>query len=167
MNGDHAAAAMAFADILLPGDDSFPSASASGSAPLLVARLAAAEDGTLLPRLNAALGLGSLASLSAEARRTVVAGIEANEPKLFDAVRKIVFLTYYEQPAVIAAIRGLGIPYNTAPLPDGYPPESFDSAIDAPSHGRGRWTPTHEVARVDLSGLDHLKGGGASASQTE
>jgi hypothetical protein len=157
MNGDHGVAAMAFADVLLPGDGLFPSASASGSEPLLMARLAAAEDGTLLPRLNAALGVGSFASLSAEARRAVAAGIEANEPKLFDAVRKIVFFTYYEQPAVIAAIRGLGIPYNTSPLPDGYPPASFDPAVDSPSHGRGRWTATHAVVRVDLSGLDHLK----------
>ena len=160
MDGDYAAA-MALADMLLPGDDSFPSASASGSEPLLVARLCAAEDGTLLRRLNAALGPGSFASLSADARRTVVAGVEANKPKLFDAVRKIVFLTYYEQPAVIAAIRALGIPYNTSPLPDGYPAESFEPEVDTPRHSRGHWTPTHEVARVDLSALDHLKSDGA------
>jgi hypothetical protein len=78
VSADHAAAAVALADTLLPGDGSFPSASASGAAPSLLARLSGAEGETLLPRLAAALGPGSFASLPADARHAVVGGIEAN-----------------------------------------------------------------------------------------
>jgi hypothetical protein len=54
---------------------------------------------------------------------------------------------------VIAAIRALGFHYNDTPLPAGYPDEPFESVRDAPSHMRGRWVPTDEVQRIDLSRL--------------
>ena len=80
--------------------------------------------------------------------------LEAVEPALFAVLRREIYLAYYEQPEVIAAIRGLGHPYNDAPLPDGYPAAPFDPAQDAPRHGRGRWVDTDEVRPADLSGLD-------------
>jgi hypothetical protein len=36
----------------------------------------------------------------------------------------------------------------------GYPVRRFDLARDTPRHGRGRYTKTADVRRVDISGLD-------------
>jgi len=130
---------MHLAEVLLPGGDGFPSASETGMSELLSSRLASVAQ-----RLQAAITAagGPLGPLSPEQRHAVVARIEADEPLLFDELRKIVYLTYYEQEKVVAAIRALDLPYNAAPLPEGYAPEAFDATIDAPKHGRGRWKPT-------------------------
>jgi hypothetical protein len=130
-----------FAEVLLPGDEAFPSATASGMAELLLARLRGHGDDTLPDRLLRAITTAG----GPPSRHDVVARIEAAEPTLFDEIRKIVYLTYYEQDKVVAAIRTLGMPYNWAPLPEGYAPATFDPAIDAPKHGRGHWTPTEQV----------------------
>ena len=135
-----------FLNTLLPGDDLFPTATASGMLALARARMAADLQAPLTAAL-AAHGWGGRPA------GDVVAGVEAAEPALFDAVRKLAYLTYYEQPAVIAAIRGLGFTYNDAPLPDGYPAERFNPATDTPSHGRGRWIAADAVVRVDLGAL--------------
>ncbi len=127
-----------FLDTLLPGDDLFPSATASGMLTVTRTRLA-----------------GLIESVAAHGGS--VAALEAAEPALFDAVRKIAYLTYYEQPTVIAAIRALGFTYNDTPLPEGYPAERFDPATDLPRHGRGHWIATDEVTRVDLSVLTETK----------
>ena len=147
-----------FLDTLLPGDDLFPAATASGMLEATLERLR--RSGDLHERLIAALaGHGwSNPLLPADARRAIVATLEAGEPGLFADVRKIAYLTYYEQASVIAAIRTLGFAYNTTPLPDGYPVEVFDGDTDVPRHGRGRWIATDGVARVDLSILPHLTG---------
>jgi hypothetical protein len=126
---------MQFAEVLLPGGEGFPSATASGMAELLLIRLSG--NATLLDRLQAAI-----TAAGAPLTPLSVARIEASEPELFDEVRKAVYLTYYEQEKVVAAIRALDIPYNAAPLPEGYAPEAFDPAIDVPKHRRGRWKPT-------------------------
>lgn len=144
---DEAEALMRLADVLLPGDGRFPPASATAMAPLFAARLHAAGPGTAA-RVLAAVAPPTEAS---------VARLEAAEPALFDTLRRIAFVTYYEQPAVIAAIRALGMPYNDAPLPAGYAPEPFDPATDAPRHQRGHWLQTGEVRPVDLSPLPHLR----------
>ena len=136
-------------DTLLPGGHGFPAAGATGMAGLLAARLHA-TDPALMGRL--AEGLGALPD-GAEGWQDAVARLEASEPKLFDEVRKYAYLTYYEQPGVIAAIRALGIRYNDAPLPEGYPAEPFDTATDAPRHARGRWIATEQVQPVDVSRL--------------
>jgi len=140
---------MRFADLMLPGDGLFPAASASGMAGLLLARLAAEKD-AVLGRLVAAIGDGAPS-------RETVARIERDDPKLFEKARTIVYVTYYEQEPVVAAIRVLGMPYNGTPLPEGYAPEPFDAATDAPRHRRGRWIPTDQVVPVDLDGLEHLR----------
>ncbi|MGI8772725.1 MAG: hypothetical protein ACR2JE_14975 [Acidobacteriaceae bacterium] len=149
-------AMMDFVEVLLPGDELFPSARDAGFALELMARL---EAGGLLGRLEqvvAAVG-ESFGDFDAEARRAVVARVEAEQPALFADVLKIVYLTYYEQPAVIAAIRAMGLTYNTTPLPDGYPIEPFDPARDAPQHHRGRWIQTGDVDRVELSALEYVR----------
>lgn len=151
---------MDFADVLLPGDDLFPSARGSGMALLLMARL---EQEGLLERLESAVRAagGPLGALGVEERSAVAARVEAEQAKLFEDVLKAVYLTYYEQPAVIEAIRAIGFAYNVTPLPEGYPVEPFDADRDTPRHGRGRWIRVEDVVRVDLSGLDFL--GGAAA----
>jgi len=139
-------------DTLLPGGHGFPAAGVTGMAGLLAARLHAA-DPALLGRLHAGLRVQDALPDGAEDWHDAVARLEADEPKLFDEVRKYAYLTYYEQPGVIAAIRALGLRYNDAPLPEGYPAEPFDAGTDAPRHARGRWIATEQVQPVDVSRL--------------
>jgi len=96
---------------------------------------------------------GGRVKLDESGWRDAASRLELLEPKMFDEIRKYTYLTYYEQPLVIAAIRALGLPYNDAPLPAGYPNEPFEHARDAPRYARGRWVPTDAVQRVDLSQL--------------
>lgn len=148
----------ALADVMIPGDGLFPSASAAGAHALLAGRLRELGGAELVERVVQALGAagGPLAPLAAEARLAVVARFERAEPELFGQARMALYLGYYEQPDVIAAVRALGFDYNDAPLPRGYPLEPFDPAIDAPRHRRGGYVATEAVRRVDLSGLDFL-----------
>lgn len=139
-------------DTLLPGGYGFPAASATGMAGLLAARLHAA-DPTLLGCLAAGLCVQGALPNGPEGWRDATAQLEASEPKLFDELRKYAYLTYYEQPGAVAAIRALGFRYNDAPLPEGYPAEPFDAVSDAPRHTRGRWIATEQVQRVDASRL--------------
>ncbi len=139
-------------DTLLPGGHGFPAASNTGMAGLLAARLHVA-DPALLGRLAAGLRPQGALPDGVEGWHDAVARLEASEPKLFDEVRKYAYLTYYEQPGVIAAIRALGLRYNDAPLPEGYPAEPFDATTDAPRHARGRWIATDQVQSVDASRL--------------
>lgn len=139
-------------DALLPGGNGFPAASGTGMAGPLAARLQAA-DPTLLGRLANGLRTQGALPDSAGDWHDATARLEADEPKLFDEVRKYAYLTYYEQPVIIAAIRALGLRYNDAPLPDGYPTEPFNLATDAPRHTRGRWIATEQVRSVDVSGI--------------
>lgn len=139
-------------DALLPGGNGFPAASATGMTGLLVARLLAA-DATLLDRVAECLHAQGALPDGTERWHDAAARLEADEPKLFEELRKYAYLTYYEQPGTIAAIRALGLRYNDAPLPDGYPAERFDPSTDAPRHTRGRWIATGQIQRVDLSRL--------------
>ena len=139
-------------DALLPGGNGFPAASATGMTGLLAARLLAA-DSSLLGRIAESLRTQGALPDSTERWHDAAARLEADEPKLFEELRKYAYLTYYEQPATIEAIRALGFRYNDAPLPDGYPAERFDASTDAPRHRRGRWVATEQIQRVDLSRL--------------
>jgi hypothetical protein len=139
--------------VLLPGDALFPSAAAVGVQAKLAERLVDSEGERALEAvLEAAEGLAAAAP--GEAQRAVVQAFESDRPALFASVRNICFIAYYESPFVQEAIRSLGFAYNAAPLPKGYGIRRFDMAKDRPTHGRGRYVPTEEVARVDLSGLD-------------
>ncbi len=138
---------------LLPGGSGFPSANATGMSDLLAVRLRAANPKLLEQLCDALSARGALPEAAVDWREAI-ARLEAVEPELFDEVRKYAYLTYYEQPETIAAIRALGFRYNDAPLPEGYSAEHSEAAWDGPRHGRGRWTPTTEVRRVDISQLD-------------
>lgn len=138
---------------LLPGGAGFPSAQEAGVAPLLVERLCRA-DRDFPAKLRNALASQVVTPDSSVSWIEAACRLEVLEPKLFAEFRQYAYLTYYEQPLVIAAIRALGFRYNAQPLPEGYPDERFDPAGDAPGHNRGRWLKTGDVRRVDLSGLD-------------
>jgi len=138
---------------LLPGGAGFPSARDTGMAGLLAERLRRAEP-ALPAQILAALTRGRPAPSTEEAWTEAAARLEAVDPKLFAEFRKYSYLTYYEQPAVIAAIRAMGFRYNDRPLPEGYPDEPFEPGRDQPRRPHGRWRRTEEVSRVNLSGLD-------------
>ena len=129
-------------DLLLPGDEQFPAASAVDLATTVAARL------------------GKAAVSELEAAGADLRAIERDRPELFGALRKAAFISYYENEAVQEVIRSLGHRYNATPLPKGYPVGRFDPARDTPLHGRGHFVPTDEARRVELSALDHLRGGG-------
>jgi hypothetical protein len=150
---DERRALEALMDTLLPGGNGFPAATATGMSELLLVRLAAL-DPAMPAQLLAMADTGHGQPADEAGWREVAYRIEVISPRLFDAFRKEVFLAYYQQPAVIAAIRTLGIDYNDKPLPEGYPDAHFVPELDTPSHRRGKWIPTNEVQRVDLNGLD-------------
>ncbi len=111
---------------LLPGGAGFPPADAT-AARFLAARLHHA--GVVLPAVEPSDWTAAAAQW------------ERDDPKSFAEFRKYAYLTYYEQPGVIAAIRALGHPYNDSPLPDGYPDDPFLPDRDAPRERRGHWKP--------------------------
>ena len=151
MNEDEAVAGLMAP--LLPGGAGFPAARETGMATLLGERLRRAKA-EYPADVVAALTAHNRAPLSPGEWREAASRMDALEPKLFAEFRKFCYLTYYEQPDVVAAIRALGFRYNASPLPEGYPDEPFEPARDAPPHTRGRWLRTEDIERVDLGALD-------------
>jgi hypothetical protein len=145
------------ADALLPGDELFPAATAVGVHQLLPSRLEKLRGALALAELAGAISDagGPLDVLDDAGRAAAVAKIERRYAALFDDVLRVAFLAYYEQPTVQDAIRALGFSYHAHPLPGGYGAEigRFDPALDAPTHGRGRYKRTEDVRRVSLDGL--------------
>ena len=152
-----AAELAAFCDTLLPGSDRFPSASAVGAHGVAVDRIRALAGTAALEQLKAALNDcgGPLAAAGPTDRPAIVTHLEAEHPALFGLVRLAIYTAYYESPAVIAAVRGLGLDYNDAPQPQGYQLAPFDptDALNAPAHRRGVYVATDQVRRVDMSAL--------------
>jgi len=149
----------ALVDLLVPGDGEFPSASAVGVQAKLADRLIVLRGEAAVAELSGALKAcgGPLAELDEDGRKAALARLEAELPDYFLQVRNIVYLSYYESPAVHQAIRAMGFTYNAIPLPKGYEVGRFDPATDMPRHRRGRFVATAEVERVDLSQLDFLR----------
>lgn len=141
-------------DVLIPGDDLFPPASAAGAQGLLADRLRErlGLDGVdqVLTALATATG-GSLADLDAEAQVAAVARFQEQEPSLFALMLNTLYYSYYQLPLVVQAIRELGIVYNDAPLPLGYdlPPFEPIPGVTMPSEPRGFYLATDEVKRID------------------
>ena len=156
-----AAELAALVDVLVPGDDAFPPASEVGVQAKLADRLIVMRGEGAVQALALALAAagGPLARLDDDGRRSVLTRVERERPEDFLLVRNIVYLSYYESPAVHEAIRAMGYTYHAAPLPVGYEVGRFDPATDTPRHGRGSFVRTEEVRRVDLSQLDFLGGG--------
>jgi hypothetical protein len=163
MGGAKALAAelAALVDVLVPGDGAFPCASEVGVQAKLADRLTLMQgDGAVHALIEAlAAAGGPLARLDGDGRRAVLTRIERERPDDFLLIRNIVYLSYYESPAVHEAIRAMGFTYHAAPLPIGYDVGRFNPATDTPRHRRGTFVRTDEVRRVDLSQLDFLGSG--------
>lgn len=145
-----------FVDVLIPGDDTWPSASAIGVQGLLLSRVVE-EWGEEEPRLIADALLAAGAPFTAQnavERKAVVERLEVSHPDLFAQLRSATVLAYYESPVVAEAIRALGRPYLLRPHLIGYPSRPFDAARDTPKHGRGAYLKTGDVQPVDTSNLD-------------
>jgi len=97
---------------------------------------------------------GPLAGLDEASRVAVVQRFEEAEPDLFGWVRDATYIAYYENPFVAEAIVLSGHLYELRPHIKGYPVRRFDLVRDTPRHGRGRYTKTSDVRRVDISALD-------------
>ncbi len=141
-------------DVLIPGDDLFPPASAAGAQGLLADRLREriGLDGVdqVLAALSAAAGT-PLAQLDAEGRVPAVARFQEQEPELFALMLNTLYYSYYQLPLVVQAIRELGIVYNDAPQPLGYdlPPFEPIPGVTIPAEPRGFYKATHEVERIE------------------
>ena len=144
-------------DVLLPGDGRFPAASEAGIHGVVADRLVAQAGESALDDLAATVAAcgGPLAPLGPAERQAVVRRIEETRTELFETLRMIGYLAYYESPAVVRAVRALGHVYNDAPQPAGYAMAPFDERdpAQAPAHRRGAYVRTEEVARLDLAPL--------------
>lgn len=145
-----------FIDVLLPGDDVWPSGRTVGVQALLALRLLEERGTMAFPTvMKALLGAGGpLAGLDDAARIEVVKRFEAAEPALFGWLRDAAYVAYYENPFVAEAINARGHVYELRPHVKGYPLPRFDLTRDTPRHGRGHYIPTDQVRRVDTSDLD-------------
>ena len=145
-----------FVDVLIPGERLWPSARTVGVQGQLALRLMEERGKNALPALVKAIEAagGPLGGLDEAARVAVVRRFEEAEPDLFGWVRDAAYIAYYENPFVAEAIVLTGHLYELRPHIKGYPVQRFDLARDTPRHGRGRYTKTSDVHRVDVSGLD-------------
>jgi hypothetical protein len=142
-------------DVLIPGDEGWPSGSSVGIHGVLAMRISEtmSKDG-LSELVDAILSAGGPFEGRAEDDRIAVVNLfSAREPALFDWICAAVVLAYYEQPSVVKAIQALGRPYSMRPHLTGYPLVSFDHDKDRPLHGRGFFLPTDSVQPVDVSQL--------------
>lgn len=147
----------AFVDVLLPGSEHFPRASAVGTHGVVLDRIRQRLGNDAFPRVLAAIdGTGRFLDLPAEGRIAAVRRLEANDPELFAFLRFATYFAYYERPPVIAAIQALGHDYNDAPQPLGYSLPLFDPAKHVPAAPRGSYKPTESISRIDLSHLAEL-----------
>ena len=141
-------------DVLLPGNGRFPAASDAGTHGVVADRLVAQLGETALDDLAQTIEVcgGPFGPLGAAERQDVVRRFEADHPEQFETLRMIAYLSYYESPAVVRAVRSLGHVYNDAPQPAGYTMAPFDEndPLQAPAHRRGHYVKTEDVARLDL-----------------
>ncbi len=157
MATDVAVELAALVDTLLPGGAGFPSAVSVGAHGLVAGRLRQRLGVDGLARLAETLVScgGPIGDKSTAERQAIVARFAEEHAGLFGDVRMAAYLSYYENPAVVDAVRGLGRAYNDAPQPAGYVLPAFDGAdaLQAPTHGRGHYVATKDVQRVELGAL--------------
>ena len=111
-------------DVLLPGDMTFPAASAVGLATRLLEHPGLAE-----PALAAAARLDDgFADLDAAARIEAVAALERAEPTLFGRFVVAAYSGYYSTPAVLEVVERTSGYAARPPQPEGYVLPPFDPA---------------------------------------
>jgi len=145
-----------FVEVLLPGGGGWPSGLTVGVQSILALRLLEQRGKAEFARVADAIVAsgGPLAALDEEARIAVVERFEASEPALFGWLRDAAYVAYYENPFVAEVINLKGHVYELRPHIKGYSLPRFDLERNTPRHGRGRYTPTEEVRRVDVKALD-------------
>lgn len=143
-------------EVLLPGDESWPSARVVGVQAFVAVQLLEERGKAAFPKLMSALlaAGGPFAGLDEEARVEVVKKFEQREPELFGWLRDAAYVAYYENPFVAEVINAKGHRYELRPHVKGYLRPRFDPARHTPHHGRGRYTPRDQVRPVDTSKLD-------------
>ena len=143
-------------DVLIPGEEGWPAGSVVGVQGVLAMRLMEMRGPLACDELEQAVldSGGPLAPLDEAGRIAVVERLESAKPALFKLLRTATYLAYYENPAIIRAVQGLGQPYKAVPIFEGYEQEPFDLERDRPRHNRGHWTRTEDVRPVDITGLD-------------
>ena len=150
----------ALLDTLLPGDDLFPPASIVGTTGLVFDRLRLLQGEhfvqQVLEYLDRVAAPRDFAELPAAERAQCVTRLEQEHPDWFEQIRFAAYLSYYQLPPVVRAVRALGFDYNEAPQPAGYHMEPFDPQHDLPTQPRGHYVPTASITRCDLSGLGDL-----------
>lgn len=139
---------MAAADHLIPGEDGWPTPSATDVRAYIergARRKADVDFLTLVAsRLRKAVG-------DADALQSGLTALQNEQPVAFRVLLEFVYYAYYAQQDVARAIRHiLDCDYITPPQPRGYvmPPDRI-----APSQNHS-YTPTHLVRRVDLRNVD-------------
>jgi hypothetical protein len=140
----------AFVDALLPGDDLFPPATAVGAHGLLAERIRQRRGNAAVAEIAACLEGGEITE--------AIVRLEKDDPTLFAFLYVATCYSYYQSPAVVAAIRALGHDYKDSPQPEGYEMPKFDftPGINVPMNPRGTHKWTDWMEPVDISGLAHL-----------
>lgn len=154
-----AATLAAFVDVLLPGDDLFPSASVVGTQTMLAERIRQRLGADAVADVAARLSTsGSFADADAQARAEIVRGLERDDPALFTLLYSATTFSYYQHPIVTAAIRALGHDYKDSPQPEGYAMPAFDPTpgVNLPLKPKGTFKATDQMEPVDVSALAHL-----------
>jgi hypothetical protein len=126
------------ADAMVPGAGDYPPASHIGVAEYIEERV----DPVQHEALTRMLADADLSDSGVWLQR-----LEVEDPVGMALLRYLVYTAYYRADDVVRAINRRGFDYHAAPQPYGYVvPED----IPLPTHGRGRYTPTAEVRRVQL-----------------
>jgi hypothetical protein len=136
-----ATALAAVADVMIPGDGSYPSAGEAHVVDFVQARVNPAEH-EALERLMAGVDPKDPAAIAAWLTR-----LEEDDPPSLELLRFLVYTAYYRDEAVVRAINRRGYDYHAAPMPYGY---DVPEDIPLPDGSRGGYTPTTEVRRVEL-----------------
>jgi hypothetical protein len=155
-----AATLVALVDTLIPGDDLFPPASATGTQALVAERLRNAYGSDGLQQVIDALGTDGRSFLDStpEQRREAIVRLESQRPDLFLFLRMTTYLAYYATPPVVEAVRRLGHDYQYTPQPQGYEMKKFDftPGVNVPMKPKGWFKHTDFIERIDLTGLEDL-----------
>jgi hypothetical protein len=138
------------ADAMIPGGGGWPRPSDTEMLAYIREGARRAADVALLR--EALQAVGAALNDGAVALEAQLSRLRTERPLAFRVLQEFVYYAYYAQPEVVRAVRELlDCDYISPPQPHGYamPP---DAGI-VPSRGH-TYVPTHEVRRVDLSGVD-------------
>jgi hypothetical protein len=148
-------------DALLPPAGSFPPPSRTDLIDAFIVRRVppAGVSPVPYPGLDADGLRAILTRLAPPGEMTAkLAAFERDEPRAFLALWRLAVYGYYSRRETIAAIgHDLAPAYHGAPQPLGYAhaiaPWDPDDPLQRPRHGRGAFSPTAAVRRVELAGL--------------